>query len=202
MRTRVHEIMKKEPDDLRKLLMSLYTDSIVRRSTDYTKMLVKREVFDDKKNNILIWTPKVKKFIFNKWKESRFIGQQSALINNKNLEKVLAAHLRKHPDDKYLLERDGRAITNAQVVALMDSISTKNEIPFHVRHMRHLLASHCKFAMKFSDNEMKQLALQMGTSMQMLEKHYIDYPVIPQINVEDLALKKQVDAEMNNAEKK
>ena len=42
--------------------------------------------------------------------------------------------------------------------------------------MRHLIASHCKFKLNFDATQMKKLAEQLGTSVSMLERNYIDYP--------------------------
>ena len=69
--TAVREMQKKlksSKNELHKLILSLYTDTPPRRSLDYTNMLINQP--DDKENNLLIFTPKVKKFIFNKYKIS------------------------------------------------------------------------------------------------------------------------------------
>ena len=46
--------MKKEPNDLYRLIISLYIDNPVRRRSDYTKMLINEK--DNGKDNLLIFT--------------------------------------------------------------------------------------------------------------------------------------------------
>ena len=40
LRNGLHDVMKKEPNDLYRLIISLYIDNPVRRTSDYTKMLI------------------------------------------------------------------------------------------------------------------------------------------------------------------
>ena len=51
---------------------------MLRRSLDYAHMVI--NVADNKDDNILIFTPKGKKFIFNKYKISDKKGAQNILI--------------------------------------------------------------------------------------------------------------------------
>jgi len=60
--------IKSSKNELHKLILSLYTDTPPRRSLDYANMLVNEP--DNKEDNILVLTPKVKMFIFNQYKTS------------------------------------------------------------------------------------------------------------------------------------
>ena len=60
--TAVREMQKKiksSKNELHSLILSLYTDTPPRRSLDYTSMLINQP--DNKEDNLLIFTPKVKK---------------------------------------------------------------------------------------------------------------------------------------------
>ena len=88
--TAVREMQKKvksRKNELHKLILSLYTDTPPRRSLDYTSMLINQP--DNKEDNLLIFTPKVKKFIFNKYKVSEKIGAQEINIISPALIKIL-----------------------------------------------------------------------------------------------------------------
>ena len=50
------------------------------------------------------------------------------------------------------------------------------------------MASHAKFVLKFNDTYMQRLALEMGTSVKMLEANYIDYPKIPHLDMNEMML--------------
>ena len=53
--------IKSSKNDLHRLILSLYTDTPPRRSLDYTNMLINEP--NNKEDNLLIFTPKVKKFM-------------------------------------------------------------------------------------------------------------------------------------------
>ena len=87
--TAVREMQKKiksSKNELHKLILSLYTDTPPRRSLDYTSMLINEP--DDKENNLLIFTPKVKKFVFNKYKTSEKKGSQEIDMISPSLIKI------------------------------------------------------------------------------------------------------------------
>ena len=105
--------IKNTKNELHKLILSLYTDTPPRRSMDYTKMLINQP--DDKKNNILIFTPKVKQFIFNKYKTSYKSGPQTLEIKSPALIKVISEYLDKNPGQQYFLMRNGNALDDRQV---------------------------------------------------------------------------------------
>ena len=63
---------------------------------------------DNTKDNMLVFTTKEKKFVFKKYK-----------VPNKNVSapllKILEEHLKKHPNQKYLLMRNGKALNDTQI---------------------------------------------------------------------------------------
>ena len=77
--------IKNSNNELHKLILSLYTDTPPRRSLDYTRMLINEP--DDKENNLLIFTPKVKKFVFNKYKTSEKKGSQEIDFNKEMISR-------------------------------------------------------------------------------------------------------------------
>ena len=105
--------IKNSKNELHRLILSLYTDTPPRRSLDYANMLI--NVPDDKVHNILVFTPKVKQFIFNEYKTSNKKGPQHIPIVSPALIKILDDHLKKHPDQKYLLMQNGKALNNVQI---------------------------------------------------------------------------------------
>ena len=79
--------IKSSKNELHRLILSLYTDTMPRRSLDYAHMLI--NVPDNKEDNILIFTLKEKKFIFNKYKASNKKGAQEIPIASAPLIKIL-----------------------------------------------------------------------------------------------------------------
>jgi len=107
----VREMTKKinsSKNDLHKLILSLYTDTPPHRSLDYADMLIIEP--DDKKQNILVFTPKAKMFIFNKNKTSNKKGPQHIPIISPALIKILDQFLKNHPKQKYLLMRNDKSL--------------------------------------------------------------------------------------------
>ena len=105
--------IKSSKNELHRLILSLYTDTPPRRSLDYSEMLI--NVPDDRETNILIFTPKVKKFIFNKYKVSEKRGAQEIDIISPALIKILDKHLKKYPNQKYPLMQNNKALNDSQI---------------------------------------------------------------------------------------
>ena len=89
--------IKGSKNELHKLILSLYMDTIPRKSLNYAHMLI--NVPDNKEDKILVFNPKEKMFIFNNYKISNKKGAQHILINivSPALIKILEEHLKKHP---------------------------------------------------------------------------------------------------------
>ena len=77
-------------------------------------------------------------------------------------------------------------MTHADLSTFMSSIRKCYGIPFEIRGMGHLTSSHCKFKLNFDDTQMKKFTKQLGTSVNMLENNYIDYPESRQYNMDDI----------------
>ena len=71
--------------------------------------------------------------------------------------------------------KKGEPVQNARLSAIMSDICKKYKIPYSINSLCHLFASHCKFALKFSDKRFQPLAEQMGSSLHKLETAYTDY---------------------------
>ena len=87
LRNRLHEITKKEPNDLYRLIISLYIDNPVWRTSDYTKILINEK--DNGMDNLLIFTKHKKQFVYNNWKNSTKTGTQTRTITNTNAIKTI-----------------------------------------------------------------------------------------------------------------
>ena len=97
--------VNKSKNTLHKLILSLYTDTPPRRSLDYANVLINKP--NDKKSNILVFTTNEKKFIFNKYKTVNKSGPQEIDITSPSLIKVIQDYLKQHPNNEYLLMKNG-----------------------------------------------------------------------------------------------
>ena len=97
---------------------------------------------DNKEDNILIFTPKEKKFIFNKYKVSNKKGAQEIPIVSAPLIKILEEHLKKYPNQKYLLKRNDKALNDQQIREVIRTEMGLKETPFGVQLIRQLFATH------------------------------------------------------------
>ena len=84
---RMQKKIKSSKNELHRLILSLYTDTMPRRSLDYAHMLINEK--NNGEDNILIFTAKEKKFIFNKYKVSNKKGAQEIPIVSPPLIKIL-----------------------------------------------------------------------------------------------------------------
>ena len=105
--------VNKRKNTLHKLILSLYTDTPPRRSFDYANVLINKP--NDKKSNILIFRPDEKKFIFNKYKTANKSGPQEIDIKSPSLIKVIQDYLKQHPNDEYLLMKNGVSLNDRQI---------------------------------------------------------------------------------------
>ena len=156
------------------MIISLYIDNPVRRTRDFTKMLINEK--EHGKDNLLIFTKHKKQFVYNYWNNSVKIGTQTHTIKNENAIKTVYEFLNNHPDNKYLLENDdGSSMTETQVETRIAYIAKKYKLSsvFSVNSIRHLLSTYID-SEDYSDKQKKQIAVALGSSVAMLERHYID----------------------------
>ena len=145
-----------------------------RRSLDYSHMLI--NVPDNKEDNILVFTPKEKKFIFNKYKVSNKKGAQEIPIVSPPLIKILEEHLKKHPDQKYLLMRNDKPLNDTQIREVIRTEMGSKEEPFGVQMIRRLFATFLMQEKKANPRSFKEYARKMGTSVEMLMDNYMQIP--------------------------
>ena len=166
--------IKSSKNDLHRLILSLYTDTPPRRSLDYTSMLINQP--NNKEDNLLIFTPKVKKFIFNKYKVSEKRGAQEIDIISPALSKILEAHLKKYPDQKYLLMRKNKPLDDTQIREIVRKEIGSRDKPFGIRMIRRLFATFLIKEKETNPRQLEQYARKMGTSVQMLMSNYAQVP--------------------------
>ena len=169
----VREMQKKiksSKNELHRLILSLYTDTPPRRSLDYAEMLI--NVQDDRENNILVFTPKIKKFIFNKYKVSEKRGAQEIDIISPSLIKLLDEHLKKNPNQKYLLMRNNKALNDTQIREIVRKEIGSKEQQFGIRMIRRLFATFIIKEKEENPRRLAEYARKMGTSVQMLMSNY------------------------------
>ena len=114
--------------------------------------------------------------MYNYWKISVKTGTQTHTITNTNAIKTIQEFLNNHPDNKYLLENeDGSSMTETQVETRIAYIAKKYNLKtvFCVNSIRQLLSTYID-SEDYSDKQKKQKAVALGTSVAMLERHYID----------------------------
>ena len=169
----VREMTKKinsSKNELHKLILSLYTDTPPRRSLDYADMLINAP--DDKKQNILVFTPKVKMFIFNKYKTSNKKGPQHIPIISPALIKILDQFLKNHPKQKYLLMRNDKSLNDTQIREIIRTEIGSKDYPFGVQMIRRLFATYIIKENDTNPRQFKAYAAKMGTSVEMLMSNY------------------------------
>ena len=84
-----------------------------RQSFDYANVLINQP--NDKKSNILIFTPQEKKFIFNKYKTANKSGPQEIDITSPSLIRVIQDYLKQNPNNEYLLMKNGVSLNDQQI---------------------------------------------------------------------------------------
>lgn len=163
-------LKNKNPNEVQKLFMLLFTRQPPRRSKDYTYMLVQET--DDKVHNI--YMPNKKRFVFNSYKNISKTGPQTIEIRDDGLVKALNDYIAKRPGQKYLFEKaDGQPINKDDVQKIMrDNIGKKFKIPFGINSVRHLFATYVHLFK--TPKEVEEFARLMGTSSKMLNLHYIN----------------------------
>jgi hypothetical protein len=179
--------------ELDKVILSLYTDIAPRRTSDFLKMKINPDNIDDKNYNYLIFNKKEKVFIFNVWKNAldkkrikTGVNTQYIKIINKHLIQILSDYLENNSENEFLLMENGKPIEQQRLSTIMSGYRKKYNIPFTINNLRHMFASFCKIHLKWDDNMMKKLADEMGSSLTVLEKHYIDYEEEPQKDMDKI----------------
>ena len=123
-----------------------------------------------------IFTKHKKQFVYNYWKNSTKTGTQTHIITNSYAIKTIQEFLNNHPDNTYLLQNeDGTSMDESQVETRIAYIAKKYNLlsVFSVNSMRHFLSTYID-SEDYSDKQKKQIATALGTSVAMLECHYID----------------------------
>ena len=128
---------------------------------------------DDKKNNILVFTPKVKEFIFNKYKTSYKSGPQTLGIKSPALIKVISEYLDKNPDQQYFLMRNGKALDDRQVREILRTEIGSKTHKFGIQAIRRMFATYIMIENKRSPRAYESFAKKMGTSVAMLNNNYV-----------------------------
>ena len=80
LRDKMNNVAKTQKNEEYKLIISLYMNSVPRRSSDYANCLINKP--DDGVHNILVFTKDTKKFIFNDYKNIVKTGKQVVPIVN------------------------------------------------------------------------------------------------------------------------
>ena len=166
--------IKSSKNELHKLILSLYTDTPPRRSLDYANMLINEP--DNKEDNILVFTPKVKMFIFNQYKTSNKKGPQHIPIISPSLIKILDEHLKNNPNQKYLLMRKDKPLNDTQIREIVRTEIGSKDKPFGIQMIRRLFATYIVKENKTNPRDFKQYAAKMGTSVEMLMSNYTQIP--------------------------
>ena len=206
-----------EPISSLRMLLSLYTDFIPRRSLDYAKMIIIRNDDDlincgdncvniTEDHNILIFTPRRKRFIFNFWKCSNEKGTQSFNIKDQPLINSITRHIN---DPQYnecpkILLKNGKmysfllydyrtnepVLDDQSVCIQMAELRKRWDIPFSIRSLRHSFATWC-IRKKLPYNQVEQIAENMGSSMKMLRTVYYDADVLDEFSIDDIPMSEQ-----------
>ena len=131
---------------------------------------------DDGIHNILVFTKNKKQFIFNDYKNIVKTGKQIQPIVNEQAINSIKTYINKHKNNTYLFEDEfGNPLTETQIVTKIYSIAKKNNLKgaFSINSMRHLSANllHDK---DYSDRQIREVARNMGTSIEMIKRNYTD----------------------------
>ena len=174
---RIQDIIKtdKKLDPLYRLLFSLYTDQITRRSKDYTFMLINKP--DNKINNILVFNDFKQKFVFNDFKTSKKTKPQTVLIEEAT-KQVLQDYLKKHvsKNQEYLLMRKGKPLDKQDISTILrEEIGKKYDIPMGIRRLRHLYATYITVDKPIDLRLLQEIAYKMGTSDTVIIRNYADF---------------------------
>ena len=84
--------------------------------------------------------------------------------------------MKQYPNNTYLFENaDGTPMTSTQMETKIAWIAKKYDLvgAWSINSLRHLIATYINDA-DYSDKQKRAVATAMGTSINMLHKHYID----------------------------
>ena len=157
------------------LILYLYTHQPPRRSSDYCNMLVVKNIDTQVlkaryQNNFYVHDTKT--FVFNRYKTSLYSKSQIVQITDDVFKKYLDEFFKKfkfkNEETMFLPYDDAYHMINT-----MQYISRYFCIPFNVNSLRHFYATHIS---KLGPSRYAEHAYLMGTSSEMLSRHYIDGP--------------------------
>jgi hypothetical protein len=142
-----------------------------RRTRDFTDMKINQ---DDQTNNVLIFTETEKKFIIRQWKNKQRRGEQVLLIEDPVLIELLQTYI-DTTHNTFLLQQTHaiKSLSDNSISQMFQRISKKYSITCTINGMRHSVASH----VNNKGSQLKEyidLSNRMGTSINMLDQHYID----------------------------
>lgn len=178
-----------------RLLLFLYFDLPVRRTKDYTFMIINPSGTFADSSNVLIFNPNPDdddrqacgEMIFRQWKTVKKNGYQHQKIypsSQVRLVEAIKAKIQMFPEDAYLLmrgDKDNRKpMDHNDVSKELSRLERTHHIPVQLNKLRHLYASHVHFVdgtrygYESQADWESTIAEMMGTSVEMLRKHYID----------------------------
>uniref|UniRef100_A0A6C0CSV8 Tyr recombinase domain-containing protein n=1 Tax=viral metagenome TaxID=1070528 RepID=A0A6C0CSV8_9ZZZZ len=146
-----------------------------RRTRDFTHMVLE----DDGKSNALVFNAIDPKFIIRVWKKGKNQSkcpneQHLAITLNSDLYRLIEQYLQSIPPPIYFLQmKHDQPATWTAISKLFERIGTHHGIKCSIRGLRHSTATSLN-TKKGTLKEYMDLAQTMGTSMNMLQKHYIE----------------------------
>ena len=148
-------------------------DQPPRRSSDYANCVINEP---DGVRNILQFTKDKKQFIFNDYKNIVKTGKQIQPIKNEQAISTIKNYWSKHKDNTYLFENEfGEPLTETQIGTKIHPIAKKYNLKgaFSINSMRHLLANLLDDK-DYSDKQVREVAKNMGTSIDVIKHNYTD----------------------------
>lgn len=124
-----------------------------RRLMDYTQFVIK-DADKDKDN---FFDVKAKKFVFNKFKTTKFYGTQEVELKDPKFIKYIKAWMKLNPYPTLLVDTLGHALTSVKLNQRMNKIYGKK---ISVNILRHSFLSE-----KYNIEDMKKTANEMGHSI-------------------------------------
>lgn len=165
-----HLLSKKDlnDDELQRLqnyiILSLYIDIVPRRLMDYSEMKIRGDINKDEDNYLL----KNNKFVFNKYKTSKFYGTQEIVLPLK-LKLLINKWLKINTTDYLLFDNKKQKLTPSKLNQRLNKIFNKN---IGASMLRHIYISDEVLADVPSLEKLKKISTDMSHTLnqQMLYK--------------------------------